>query len=334
MNGTQGFGQWIGALPMREHRVAAAVAVLMVLAPQCFDVRAELLFRSAEQIDGQQRWSAIKKYANPADIGNARVSERGAAPPAEEVRVFLSGPITRADLADAKVMAALVEGGRQKIADNSVWLASTGGDVDASMDLGRLLRKLGVFTLIGRNDRCFSACVFAFMGGERRIVAGQLGIHRPYFPLTQDFPERQAKFRHLQKTLRDFIEEMDFPPSLYEAVMAVPPESMKILASAELKAFYLEGISPSSEDIADAAAARRLGLSMLDYLLRKAQAPACALPVPGAGRCESRAQEAAARGGAADDPGGQQKGEAAPSGGAVARGAPGVLVLEAGPGPD
>lgn len=324
MNARRAFGQWFAASRMRERPAAAAVAVLVVLALQCFDARAELLFRSAERIDGQQRWSAIKKYANPADIGNAQGSERGAAAQPEEVRVFLSGPITHADLADAKVMAALVEGGRQKIADNSVWFASTGGDVDASMELGRLLRKLGVFALIGRNDRCFSACVFAFMGGERRIVAGQLGIHRPYFPLTKDFPERQAKFRHLQKTLRDYIEELDFPPSFYEAVMAVPPESMKILAPVELKAYYLEGISPSSEDLADAAAARRLGLTMVDYLLRKAQAPACALPDPGTGRCESRALEAAARGGAADDPGGPQKGEAAPSGGAVARGAPGT----------
>ena len=53
--------------------------------------------------------------------------------------------------------------------------------------------------------------------------------------------------------------------------MAVSPESMKILAPAELKAFYPEGISPSSEDLADAAAARRLGLSKYDYLLRPAQ---------------------------------------------------------------
>ena len=322
MNVRRAFGQWFGVSPMREHPAAAGVAVLAVLALQCFDVRAELLFRSAEQIDGQKRWSAIKKYANPADTDYTRVSARGA-PPAEEVRVFLSGPITHADLADAKVMAALVEGGRQKIADNSVWFASTGGDVDASMDLGRLLRKLGVFTLVGRNDRCFSACVFAFMGGERRIVAGQLGIHRPYFPLTQDFPERQAKFRHLQKTLREYIDELDFPASFYEAVMAVPPETMKILAPAELKAFYLEGISPSTEDLADAAAARRLGLSMYDYLLRKASAPACAFPIASPGRCEGNAQRAAASGGAADDPGRRQSGKAAPSDGAVARGAPG-----------
>ena len=306
--------------PMRELRAAAAVVLLLALALQCFDLRAELFFRSVEQINGQQRWSPIRKYSDPSDIAYARVSASGAALPAEEVRVFLSGQITREDVDSAGVMASLVKSGKQKIAGNSVWLAGDGGDHDAGMELGRLLRKLGVYTVIAKNDQCLSACVLAFMGGERRIVAGRLGIHRPYFHSTQDTPDRQVWFRQLQKTLRDYIEELDFPHSLYEAVMAVPPESMQMLAPADLKRFYLEGISPSSEDVADAAAARRLDISMFEYLRRKAKAPACAFPVAGQGRCEGKAQEAAASRGAADDPGSMQKGDAASARQGVRRG--------------
>jgi hypothetical protein len=102
--------------------------------------------------------------------------------------------------------------------------------------------------------------------------------------------------------------------------MLVPPESIQMLAPADLKRFYLEGISPSSEDIADAAGARRLGVSMAEYLRHKAKAPACALLIAGQGRCEVKAQEAAASGGAADDPGSLQLGEAASAGRAVGRG--------------
>lgn len=187
------------------------------------------------------------------------------------MRVILSGPITRADVDSAGVMAKLLKSGAQKLAGNTVWLNSDGGDVDAGMELGRLLRELGVHTLVGENDRCLSSCVFAFMGGERRRVAGGLGIHRPYFPYT-DGPDRKLRFRHLQKVLKDYVEELDFPASLYEAVMLAPPETMKMLSPAELKMFYLEGISPSSEDSADAAAARRLNLSMFEYLKYKANA--------------------------------------------------------------
>jgi hypothetical protein len=320
MIGKRSVGQVFNVDPMREPRAAAVVVLLLVLALPCFDLHAELLFRSVEQINGQQRWSPIRKYSNPSDTAYARVSASGAASPAEEVRVFVFGRITREDVDGAVVMASLLKSGKQKIAGNSVWLASNGGDTDAAMELGRLLRKLGVYTFIGKNDQCLSACVFAFMGGERRIVAGRLGIHRPFFPFTQDVPDRQAQFRHLQKVLKDYIEELDFPASLYEAVMVVPQESMQILAPADLKRFYLEGISPSSEDLADAASARRLNLSMFEYLQRKAKAPACAFYVAGQGRCEAKAQEAAASGSAADDPGSRQKSETASVGRAVRRG--------------
>ena len=274
---------------MRKHLAAAAVVLLLAL--QCFDLHAELLFRSVQEINGQQRWSAIRKYSNPADIAYARAP----AGSAEEVRVYLSGAITREDVVSAGVMAGLLKSGKQKIADNAVWLASNGGDIDAAMDLGRLLRSIGVFTLVGKDDQCLSACVFAFMGGERRVVAGRLGIHRPFLPVVLDTPDRQGRFRYLQKVLRNYIEELDFPASLYEAVMMVPPESMHMLALADLKRFYLDGISPLSEDTVDAASAYRLGISMFEFLQRKAKSPTCAFFVTGQGRCDGRAPEAIAQ---------------------------------------
>jgi hypothetical protein len=289
------------AHPTRGCRAAAAL--LLALGLQCFPLRAELFFRSLEQVNGQQRWSPVRNYGNPTDTAFARAPASGATVAAQEVRVFLSGQITPQDLDSAGVMASLVRSGRQRIAGNSVRLASNGGDIDAAMGLGRLLRKLGVFTHVGKDDQCLSACVFAFMGGERRIVSGRLGIHRPFLPFTQDTPDRQDRFRHLQKTLRGYIEEMDFPASLFEAVMVVPPESMHMLAPADLKKFYLEGISPSSEDGADAASARRLGITMHQYLQIKAKEPGCAVFAAGQGRCEGNAREEAASSSAADNSG-------------------------------
>jgi hypothetical protein len=268
------------------------------------DLRAELVFRSLDKSGGEPRWSDIKKYSNPQDVAY----ERGGV---DEVRVFVTGAITREDGIGAAVLERLVQAGTQKISGNVVWLASNGGDIDAAMTLGRVLRRFGAYTMVAKGEQCMSACVFAFMGGERRIVAGQLGIHRPFFSTTQAEPDRLTRFRYMQKVLRGYFEEMDFPSSLYEAVMLVPPESMKILAPAELKQFYLEGISPSSEDVADAASARRLGLSMAAYLVQKAAAPACAFYVSGQGRCESPSQDMAARAVAPGNAGSPQGGAAA-----------------------
>jgi hypothetical protein len=74
--------------------------------------------------------------------------------------------------------------------------------------------------------------------------------------------------------------------------MLVPPETLKILAAAELKSLFLDGISPSSEDLADAAAARHFNLSMAEYLKRKASAPACTALAAASGGCEFRMQGA------------------------------------------
>jgi len=90
--------------------------------------------------------------------------------------------------------------------------------------------------------------------------------------------------------LQEYIEELDFPHSLYEAVMAVPPETLSVLAPADLKRFYLEGMSPSTQDDVDAASARALGISVLEYFERKV----------------------AGNGSAADNPGRQQKDQTAP----------------------
>ena len=284
----RGRGSHVAAnLPRARHwlRTVAALVVFVGIATQGFKVQAELVFRSLQQANGQTSWSGVKKYSNAADIAYPQSGAGRLLAPVDEVRVFLSGEITRKDLDSAVVMERLIKSGQQKLVDNTLWLGSGGGDIDVGMDLGRLLRKLGIFTFVDKSDKCLSACVFAFMGGERRSVAGQLGIHRPYFPYTQDVPDRAARFRHLAKTVRDFVDEMDFPVSLYEAVMLVPPESMQVVSAGDLKRFYLEGISPSSEDKVDAAAARRLDLPMVDYLKRKARTPPCTVVDIAYGRC-------------------------------------------------
>src|SRR6202158_455036 len=127
-------------------------------------------------------------------------------------------------------MESLLNKGRQKIGRNLVSFASNGGEVDAAMDLGRLLRKLGVSTLVARDEECMSSCVFAFMGGDQRTAAGRIGIHRPYFLSSREVANRRCLYRQLQKKLQEYIEELDFPRSLYEAVMAVPPDTVSVVA--------------------------------------------------------------------------------------------------------
>jgi len=284
-------------------RAAIAAALFLALVLPCPDSRGELLFRSAEQVNGELHWSALKKYANPADTAYPRMLADGTELSTEEVQVFVQGYITQQDIYGAKVLESLVKRGRQTIAGNLVSLAGDGGDVDAAMAVGRVLRRLGVTALVAPGEQCLSSCVFAFMGGDRRKVEGRIGIHRPYLSSARKVADRRLYYRQLQKRLQQYIEELDFPPSLYEAVMSVPPQSISILTAVDLNRFYLQGMSPSTEDEADAAAAGNLGISVTEYLLQKAQGLPCA-DMPRAGNtCDDGAQPSVAIGTAADDSG-------------------------------
>jgi len=73
-----------------------------------------------------------------------------------------------------------------------VLLNSPGGKVVASMELGQAFRKRGMFTIVAGVEpsipgavaagRCYSACVYALMGGRKRVVPPQseVGIHRMF----------------------------------------------------------------------------------------------------------------------------------------------------------
>jgi hypothetical protein len=75
-----------------------------------------------------------------------------------------------------------------------VLLDSPGGKVMAAMDFGRVLRRLGMAVIVARPTeqtaamgalapaRCYSACVYALMGGRKRVIpAGSLvGVHRMF----------------------------------------------------------------------------------------------------------------------------------------------------------
>src|SRR5260221_8044022 len=156
---------------LRKQRIAAAVALFLALVLSDPELRAELLFRGVEPVDGKSGSSPIRKYSNPSDIAYPRLPGGGAAP-AEEVRVFLIGDVSRADVESAEVLFGLVQSGKQKISGNTVWLASNGGGIDSAMDLGRVLRKRGIFTFVAKSDPCLRARVFAVMGGGRPGPAG------------------------------------------------------------------------------------------------------------------------------------------------------------------
>jgi len=70
---------------------------------------------------------------------------------------------------------------RNKI--NKVIWNSLGGTMTPSISIGLYMREHHIDSVVEKTGVCFSACAYAFMGGENRTVedGGQIAMHRPYF---------------------------------------------------------------------------------------------------------------------------------------------------------
>lgn len=185
----------------------------------------------------------------------------------------ISGEVTQTDLKELKKAVGSVKEKLKGSSGNAIFrLNSSGGDVEAAIGIGRLLREIKATAITWEQGRCYSACVFILAGAVQRIRAN-VGIHRPYSVETdkRDYQATQMYQRQLAKLAKDYLEEVNVSPSLYDAMVSIPPEKIKLLSESELDYYGLLKVDPVQQEIWDANSARQYGISMIEYIRRKAQ---------------------------------------------------------------
>ena len=140
-----------------------------------------------------------------------------------------------------------------------VFLNSPGGKVVASMELGRVLRKLGAAAVVARvaaspdqtttfgAARCFSACVYALMGGKRRVIPpqSQVGIHRMFtYEAGSDPAGGTTRSRRLDEgSMRDALAKysnmMGVSPELITYAESTSPDTIHVLSPREIARWRL-----------------------------------------------------------------------------------------------
>lgn len=99
--------------------------------------------------------------------------------------------------------------------------ASAGGSVYEGLQMASILHDKGVNTYIPEDANCESSCTKIFLGGARRMVLGELGVHQ-FFSGAQDAKHEGRKdltTATTQYTTSDIIgilNEFDTPPFVYE----------------------------------------------------------------------------------------------------------------------
>src|SRR5437899_5783746 len=188
--------------------------------------------------------------------------------------ILITGTITAEDArVVAKIPAEIGKGNSSRAVVN---LNSRGGDTDAAMAIGRVLRSLHVVASVGIDQVCASACVLLLAAGTTRIVAtgvaghvkGRVGIRRLYSMSTseKDYDSLQRKYQQIESKVRAYLKEMNVPESLYDAMMRIPSENIHFLSASELTGYSLNVDDPVYADLVNSKDAARYGLTKPEYL--------------------------------------------------------------------
>ena len=197
-----------------------------------------------------------------AEVSGARNCSAGSC------TLMIEGRIAANDVALVKQALEQTQGAGRLL----LMLDSEGGDIAAAIEIGRLIRRWAdSVALISLNSKCFSACVFVLAGGLHRTVHGKVGIHRPFgaAPKTATYESTQKEFRALEQSARKFLQEVNIPVALFDEMMSVPPQKLRILSEEELARYGVSQNDPIYEEVQDGKAAQALGVSKEEYLRRK-----------------------------------------------------------------
>jgi hypothetical protein len=83
----------------------------------------------------------------------------------------------------------------------------------------------------------------------------------------------------METAARNYLREMNFTEQLFEAMVRVPPDEIRLLSFREAREFGLEGTDPVEQEIDDAEMSAYYGISKEKYLQRKSTAyKACPIP--------------------------------------------------------
>lgn len=147
---------------------------------------------------------------------------------------------------------------------------SPGGNVAASLKIGRVLRKSTTLAQVLKDAVCLSSCVYAFAGAADRGVYGLIGIHRPYEPNDQQLSpaQQKAKYDRLGENIVAYLKEMNIPTRLYEDSLFISPERVKYLDDAEQQSYGLSANDPYTEEANAVKKAQMLGISRKELAAR------------------------------------------------------------------
>jgi hypothetical protein len=201
-----------------------------------------------------------------------------------DLRIWFDGTILRSDVSAIETVL-----NRYPKREVTVNISSLGGDVEAALDIGRLIRsRKASITIV---DTCYSSCVFIYAGAVQRMNSARLssghfetnrpngatglGIHRFYFaalPEDASTSKVTAARNSLREKIERYLHDMNISNQLLDAMESIPPERMKLLSLREANSLGLSDTDPVHDEQQVAWYAARYKITSAEYRRRSVAA--------------------------------------------------------------
>jgi hypothetical protein len=149
---------------------------------------------------------------------------------------------------------------------NAIQLDVHGGEPSAARVIGRIIRKNKFNTFVAPTSDCVSACVYLAISGVRRMIYGEVLVHR--FALVNekltDEQIAQIITEHL-KEANAYVLEMGGSVKLIEATTFTPNWALRRLSREEVNHWGIFGSEHVEDEILFRRSAKLAGVTPLEF---------------------------------------------------------------------
>lgn len=153
---------------------------------------------------------------------------------------------------DTRKVLNLLKGRQDWEMPYQIFVNSPGGDLVEALLLSEVLRKLHVRVIVDKHGICASACFFLYIAADWRaaegsimrdgkgIMAGKLGLHRPYVRGISDARAFEAEQRDIMRKVSIYLENERVPRRLIDKMMSRSSADIYWVTREDLREIGLE----------------------------------------------------------------------------------------------